>query len=136
MGSLGQHSPNFPPFSLNPGYHHAIVPGRLMTHPGDHRSLGPLLDGNSLRPGHGAAADWCGVICDGPCHPRGKISVIRMKAQEHNNRPVEIFNVLGLGLVTAASVGFLLLGKTLRGSLGFEVGTNALDGRCQCPHAS
>ena len=59
-----------------------------------------------------------------------------MKGQERHDRPKEILDVLGLGLVTASGVGFLLLGEALGGSLGFEVGTNALDGRCRCPHAS
>ena len=66
----------------------------------------------------------------------GEISVICMKGQEHHHRPKEVFNVLGLGFLTASGVGFLLLGETLGGSLGFEIGPNPLDGRCRCPNAT
>jgi hypothetical protein len=104
-------------------------------HLGDHGSLGSLLDRNTLGAHHGAASDRRGTICHGPCHPLGEISVIRMKAQERHDRPVEVFNVLGLSLVTASGVGLLLLGEALGGSLGIKVGTNAVDGRCWCPNA-
>ena len=76
MGSPGQHSPDLPPFALDPWNHHAIVAGRLVPHPGDHGSFGPLLDRNALRPGDGAAPDRRGMIGHGPCHPVGKIGVI------------------------------------------------------------
>ena len=95
-----------------------------MPHPGDHGCLGPLLDRDAFRPGNRAAADRRCVIRHGPGHPLGEIGVIPMKAQERDHRPQEVFDVLGLGLVTAAGVGLLLLGEALRGSLGFEIGTN------------
>jgi hypothetical protein len=56
------------------------------------------------------------MVCHGPRHPLGKISVILVKAQKRNHRPEEVLDVLCLGLVTASGVGFLLLGETLRGS--------------------
>ena len=50
-----------------------------------------------------------------------------MEGQERHDRPVEVLDVLGLGLLPASGVGFLLLGEALGGSLGFEFGTNTLD---------
>ena len=58
-----------------------------------------------------------------------------MKGQERDHRPVEILDVLSLGLVTAAGVWFLLLGEPFRESLHFEFGTNPFDGRRRCPNA-
>ena len=47
LAPLRQHSPNFTPFSLAPGNDHAIVAGRLVSHPGNHggfmRSTGILF---------------------------------------------------------------------------------------------
>ena len=54
---------------------------------------------------------------------------ISMKAQERHDRPVKVHNGHGLGFLTTESVGLLLLGEAFRGSLGVEVGTNAVDGR-------
>ena len=47
-----------------------------MPHPGDDGRFGPLFNGNSLRPGHRAAADRVGMIGCGtdepvPALPRG-----------------------------------------------------------------
>jgi hypothetical protein len=59
-----------------------------------------------------------------------------VEGQERHDRPVEVLDVLGLGLVTAAGVGLLAPGVALRGPLCFEFGTDALDGRRRCPDAS
>ena len=56
--------------------------------------------------------------------------------QERHDRPQEVFDVFGLGLVTASGIGFLLLGEALGESLGFEFDTNPLDGGCRCPNSS
>ena len=61
------------------------------------------------------------MICDSTGQAVGEISVISMKGQERHDRSVEIFNILGLGLLSTANVGFLLLGETFGGSLGGEV---------------
>ena len=82
MGPPGQHPTNLPPLSLHPGNHHAVVAGRLVPHPGDHGSFGPLLDRDTFGPGHCAAANRRGMIGDGSCHSIAKIGVIFMKAQE------------------------------------------------------
>ena len=82
-----------------------------MAHPGDDGSLGPLLDRDAFRPGDGAAANRRGVIGHGLGQPVGEIGVIGMKGQERHDRPQEILDVLGLGLITASGVGFLLLGE-------------------------
>ena len=68
------------------------------------------------------------MIGDGPGHPLGEIGVVRMEGQERHDRPEEVLDVLGLGFFTAAGVGLFLLGEALGGSLGFEFGTNAVDG--------
>lgn len=76
-----------------------------MTQPGNHRSLGSLLDRDSLGAGHGAGPNRRGVIGDCTGQPLGEISVIFMKAEKRYNGPEEIFNVLGLGLASAAGIG-------------------------------
>src|SRR5437762_1571912 len=123
MRSLGQHSPDLPPLALHPWYHHAFVPGRLVAHPRNDGSLGPLLDRDALGPGDGSAPNWRGMVGDGTGNPLGEISVISVKAQEPHDRPEEVFDVLGLGLFTASGIGFFLLRKALGGSFGFEFST-------------
>jgi hypothetical protein len=92
-----------------------------MAHPGDHGSFGPFVDGDSLRPGHGAAADRRGVVGHGPCQAVGKLGVVRMKGKEGYHRPEEILDVLGPGLLTAAGIGLFLLCETFGGPFGFEI---------------
>ena len=65
----------------------------------------------------------------------GEMGVRRMEGQERQHRPVEVLDVLGLGLVTAAGVGLPAPGVALRGPLDFEFGADAVDGRRRCPHA-
>jgi hypothetical protein len=103
--------------------------------PGDDRSLGPLLDRNAFGASDRAAPDRRGMIRDSTGQPVGEVGVICMKAQERDHRSQKIFDVLGLGFVTAAGIGILLLCETLRGSLGVEVGTNPLNSRWWCPNA-
>ncbi len=75
MRSPGQHSSNFTALASDPWDYHAIVAGRLVAHPGNHGSLGPMFDRDALCPGHGAAPDRRGMICDSPCHLPGEIIV-------------------------------------------------------------
>lgn len=75
-----------------------------MPHPGDDGSLGSLLDGDALRPGDGSASYRRGMIRYGTGQALGEISVICMKGQERDHRPQEVFNVLGLGFVTAVGI--------------------------------
>ena len=114
MGSSGEHSTDFPALALHPWDHKRVVPGRLMPHPGDYGGFGPLLDRDALRSGDCPGANGRGMNRDSTGEPVGKINVILMKAQERHHRPVEILDVLSLGLVTASGVGLLLLGKPLR----------------------
>ena len=94
-----------------------------------------LLDRDALGPGDRAAPDRRGMIGDGTGQPVGEVGVSGMEGQERHDRPVEVLDVLGLGLLTASGVGLLLLGEALGGSLGFEFGTNPVDGRRRCPNA-
>jgi hypothetical protein len=48
------------------------------------------------------------------CNPAGEIGVVWMKGQERFDRAKEILNVLGLGLFTAAGIGFLPLGVPVK----------------------
>ncbi len=76
------------------------------------------------------------MVCDGTGQPVGEIGVVGGERQERHHRPQEVFNVFGLGLLTAAGGGFLLFGVTFGGSLDLQVGTNSLDGGCRRPNAS
>jgi hypothetical protein len=91
-----------------------------VTHPGDHGSFGSLLDRDALRSSHGAAADWRGMIGDGTGQLLRKIGVYRIECQELDHRPEEVFDVLSLGLLTTAGVGFFPLGVGVGGSLLFD----------------
>ena len=73
---------------------------------------------------------------DGLGQPVGEIGVCGVECQERHDRPVEVLDVLGLDLLPASGVGFLLLGEPFGGTLGFEVGTNPLDSRLRYPNAS
>src|SRR4051812_14300255 len=57
VGPPGEHPAALPPLPLDPRDRHAVVTGGPVPHPGDHGGLGPLLDGDSLRPGDRAAPD-------------------------------------------------------------------------------
>ena len=106
-----------------------------MPHPRNDGGLGTLFDGDSLRPGDGAAADRSSMIGNRTGQPTGEISVCRMEGQERHHRSVEIFDVFGLGFVPASGIGIFAFGVSLGGSLGFEFGTNLVDGGCRCPNA-
>ena len=67
--------------------------------------------------------------------PTGEIGVSGMKGQKLHHGSIEILDVFGLGLVTAAHIGFLPLGEPCRSSLGIQVCLDPFDGRCRCPHA-
>ena len=75
------------------------------------------------------------MIGDGSCNSVGEISVFLMKAQERDHGTQEILDVLGLGLHTSASIGFLAFGETLGSSLDFEFSTDAFNGCCWCPNS-
>ena len=100
----GQRAPDLPPFSLDPGNRHAVVAGGLVAQPGDHGGFGTLLDGDAPRPGDGPAADRRGMIGDGTGQAVG---VAGVEGQELQHRPVEVLDVLGLRLLTAAASFFL-----------------------------
>src|SRR5947209_6759643 len=73
----GQQPPDLPPLAFYPGDHHAVVAGRLVPQPGDHRRLGPPPDRDAPGPGDRAAADRRGMVGDGPCQAVGKVGVSR-----------------------------------------------------------
>ena len=58
-----------------------------------------------------------------------------MERQECHHRSVEVLDVFGLGFVPASGIGIFAFGVALGGPLGFEFGTNLVDGGCRCPHA-
>jgi hypothetical protein len=96
-----------------------------MAHPGNHGGFGARLDRDALRSCDRAGSNRRGMVSDATGQAVGEISVISMKRQERHDSPVEIINVLGLGLVTASGVALLLFGEALRGSLGFEFGVGS-----------
>jgi hypothetical protein len=64
-----------------------------------------------------------------------KVGVPGMEGQERQDRSVEVLDVAGLGLITAASIGCLAPGVPFGGPLRFEFSSNPFDGGCRCPHA-
>jgi hypothetical protein len=117
-GPAGELPPDLPPFPPHSGDGHVIVGSRLVPHPGDHGGFGPMFDRDSLRPGHGPTSDRGCVIGDSTGQAVGKIGVIRMKGQELDHRPQEVFDVIGLGVFTAFGIGIFPLCVALGGSLG------------------
>ena len=136
MGDLRELATHLPALALDPRDGHSIVGRGLVSHPGDHGGLGPLFHRDSLRPGDRAAADRRGMIGHSLGQPVSEISVCGMEGQERHDRPVEVLDVHGLGLLSTAGVGFLLLNESFGGSLGFEVGTNSFNGRSRSPDSS
>ena len=124
LGPLRQHPADFPALALHPWDHGRVVSGRLMPHPGDDGGFGSLFDGDALPPCDRAAPHGRCMGGDGLRQPVGEIGVCVVECQERHYRPVEVLDVLGLDLLTASGVRFLLLGEPFGGSLGFELATN------------
>ena len=80
-----------------------------MTHPGNDRSFGPLLNWDTFRSRHGAAPNRCGMISHGFGKPVGEIGVSGMECQKLHDRSQEILDVFSLGLLPASGIGFLVL---------------------------
>ncbi len=68
------------------------------------------------------------MIGHGTGKPVSEVGMGRVEGQKRHHRPVEIFDVFGPGLVAASGIGLLAFGIALGGSLGFEFGTNLVDG--------
>lgn len=77
-----------------------------------------------------------GVGGDGTGQALGEISIGRMEGKERQDRSVEVLDVISMGLFTSASVALLPPCVPFGGPLGVEAGTNPVDGRRRCPHAS
>jgi hypothetical protein len=131
--SAGEHSTDFSAFPFQPWNQHAVVPSRLVSHPGNDRSFGPLLDWDALRSGDSAAPNRRGVIRHGFGQPVGEISVHWVKGEGRQDRSQEIFDVFSLVLIPASEICFLLPCELFRRSLGFEVATNLVNRRRRCP---
>jgi hypothetical protein len=89
-----------------------------VSHPGDHGRFRLLLDWDTLRPGHRAAAERRGVIGHSPCQPIGEVGVSEVERQECQDGTVEVLDVLGLGRLTPSGYGLLAFGIVLGGPLG------------------
>ena len=74
----------------------------------------PVIDSNheqgKFRPGDRAASDRSGMIGNRTGQSVGEISMGRMEVQERQHGCVEVFDVFGLGLVSASSIGLLAFG--------------------------
>ncbi len=135
VGAPGQHPTDLPPLALDPRDRHVVVARGPVPHPGDHGGFSPLLDRDASCPGDRAAADRRGVLGDGPCQPVGESDVTGVERQECRDGPVEVLDVLGLGLPTPPGCGLLTPGVDLGGALGLQFGPDALDGRPRSPDA-
>jgi hypothetical protein len=90
-----------------------------MPHPGDDGGLRPLFDGDSLGSSDRAAADGRGVIGNRLGEPLGEFGVARMKGEETDHGPGEVFDVCLLRLFPSLGIGFPAFGEARSGSLGF-----------------
>lgn len=133
---LRQQSPHFPPFTFRPRDGHGVVGGRLVAHPCDHGGFGPLFYGDAFCPSHRATSDRRGVIGDGMCEALSEIGVVGVEIEKGHDCAEEVFNVLDLDVLTAASVGGPALCIAFGGPLGFEFRSNTVDGLCRYPDSS
>src|SRR5207249_677038 len=62
--------------------------------------------------------------------------VVGMEGEKRPDRPEEVLDVLGLGLLPASGVGFLLLGEALGGPLGRQFSSKSVNGSGRCPDPS
>ena len=106
-----------------------------MTKPSDDRRLGSFFDWDSFCSGNGAASNRRGVIGDGMSKLFGQIGIAWMKRQKLQNRPVEIFDVFGLGLASASGGGFLLFDKRIGRAFNFKFGPSPFNDCRWCPNA-
>jgi hypothetical protein len=86
LGAPTQESPALSSLSLDPWNNQAIVAVRLVAHPGDHGSFGPLIDLDLLHPGDSPTYDLGCLIGHGMAHPLGHVGVIR-KAKNVTTAP-------------------------------------------------
>ena len=107
-----QHPPNFPSLTPNSWNHQIVVSRRLVTHPGNHRGLGPLLDRDSFGPGNCTASHGCRM----QCHCLGQLfrqfRIARIKRQKRDNRSVKVFDVFRLNFFSSSGVPFFSPGET------------------------
>lgn len=106
-----------------------------MPHPGNHGSFSPLSDRNTFCPSDSAAPNRRGMIGNGLGKPLGEVSMVGMEGKERQHGFCEVFDVSLLDLLTSLGIGFFAFGEAFGGSLGFEFGTNPVDGRSWCPDA-
>ncbi len=99
----------------------------MVPHPGNDSGFGTLLNRDSLGPGNRSAANRRGMIGNRTGQPGGEISMCRMEGQKCEYGTVEVFDVFGLGFISASGVGLFAFGIPLGGSLGFEFGTDLVD---------
>jgi len=105
-----------------------------VAHPGDHGSLGPLLNRDAFGSGDCPASNGRGVIGHGTGKQAGEGGVVGVEGQECHHRAEEILDILSLGLVPAAGVSFFALNVPRGGPFAFQFGSNAVDCRCRCPN--
>ena len=107
-----QYPPNFPSLTPNSWNHQIVVSRRLVTHPGNHRGLGPLLDRDPFGPGNCTASHGRRM----QCHCLGQLfrqfRIARIKRQKRDNRSVKVFDVFRLNFFPSSGVPFFSFGET------------------------
>lgn len=92
-GLLGEHPADFAAFSFDAGNLQVIIGGRLMPHPRDHSRFGSTLNRDSLRSGHGSAADGSRMNGDGARESDRKRIMALREVQKLNNGCMKVLDV-------------------------------------------
>ena len=103
---LSQHSPYFTPLAFDSWDGHGIVGCRLVPHPCDNGSFGPLFDWDALCSSNSPTSNWRGMFCDGLRHLLRQVSVDGMEIEVCHDRTKEILNVLGLNFLSLPNACF------------------------------
>ena len=116
-----QHPADFAPLPLHARDRQVLICGRPMSHPGDHRCLGALLNRDSLGARHRSAADRRGVLGHRAGEGPGKLRITGVKRQIVEHRLIKHLHVIGLLPFPPPGVGLALLGVLRRRALGGKI---------------
>lgn len=103
-----------------------------MAHPRNDCGLRTLLNGYPLRSGDGAAADWCGVFCDGRGQLVRKVVIAFVEFQKVQHGITKRVDVFFLFFFAPIGIGDFAFGVAFRGSLCFQFHFDSRDGFGRC----
>src|SRR5690606_23018240 len=129
-----EHAPNLATHPLHPRDPHLVVAGGLVTHPGDHRGLGTLLDRDALRASDRATSDLGRMRRDDLRQTTRDLFVARIEREKREHAVAERPRVLGFLRLATRSRLFEPAMIPRIATLAGELRPNALDPFRRRPH--